>query len=344
MKELVKPKGVQKLPLSPVKEALARHENFYMTTHVGPDADAIGSALALKIGLEKLGKSVVYVSRDGVPPSNKFLPRTDEVLTQIPYDYTYSCAVVLDCDGTAARVASDYGFIERARERVLIDHHRGSQPIFEANWLDPNKPATALMIYELLCAMEIEIDRDMAQNLLAGLSCDTGHFRFGNTTPEVLHAAGVLVSRGADAREIAFRMFDERSLSSTKLLGTAIGKMQVEHDGALVWTALSQADFLAVGTGDESVENVVNVMRNVSGAQMAIIFRERRDEDGVHARISVRAEEHLRADLFAKEFGGGGHAAAAGLRQRGDLDSIIHKVIGRANAWLEESHPPVPAI
>ena len=333
---------MQKSPLALVKEALARHENFYITTHVGPDADAIGSALALKLGLEKLGKSVVYVSRDGVPGSNKFLPHSEEVHNEIPYDYTFSCAIVMDCDGSPSRVASDYGPIEKARERVLIDHHRGSQPIFEVNWLDPAKPATALMIYELLQSMEVEIDADMAQNLLGGLSCDTGHFRFSNTTPEVLAAAADLVAKGANAREVAFRIFDERSLASTKLLGTAISQMQLEHNGELVWTALAQADFLAVGTGDESVENVVNVMRNVSGAKMSIVFRERRDDEGVHARISVRAEESLRADLFAREFGGGGHAAAAGLRIRGDLNTTINKVISRATAWLDEPHPPLP--
>ena len=333
---------MQKSPLALVKEALARHENFYITTHVGPDADAIGSALALKLGLEKLGKSVVYVSRDGVPGSNKFLPHTEEVHNEIPYAYTFSCAIVMDCDGSPSRVASDYGPIEKARERVLIDHHRGSQPIFEVNWLEPSKPATALMVYELLQSMEVDIDPDMAQNLLAGLSCDTGHFRFSNTTPEVLAAAADLVAKGANAREVAFRIFDERSLASTKLLGTAISKMQLEHNGDLVWTSLAQADFLAVGTGDESVENVVNVMRNVSGAKMSIIFRERRDDEGVHARISVRAEESLRADLFAREFGGGGHAAAAGLRIRGDLNTTINKVITRATAWLDEPHPPLP--
>jgi phosphoesterase RecJ-like protein len=332
---------VQKSPLAQVKEALARHENFYITTHVGPDADAIGSALALKRGLEKLGKSVVYVSRDGVPSSNKFLPHIDEVQNEIPYAYTFTCAIVMDCDGSAGRVASDYGPIDKARERILIDHHRGSQPIFEVNWLDPNKPATALMVYELLLAMEVEIDAEMAQNLLAGLSCDTGHFRFTNTTPESLAAAADLVAKGANANEVAYRIFDERSLASTKLLGTAIGKMQLEHDGKLIWTSLSQADFLAVGTGDESIENVVNVMRNISGAEMSIVFRERRDDEGVHARISVRADERHRADLFAKEFGGGGHAAAAGLRIRGDLNTTINKVIGRAKAWLDEKHPQI---
>ena len=126
--------------------------------------------------------------------------------------------------------------------------------------------------------------------------------------------------RGADLSLVAFRLFDERSFVSTQLLGIALSKMQSASEGQLVWTALSMQDFLSVGTGDESVENVVNFLRNVKGARLAMIFRERRDETGLAARVSVRSVPELRADLFAGEFGGGGHAVAAGFRVRGNFD------------------------
>ena len=82
-------------------------------------------------------------------------------------------------------------------------------------------------------------------------------------------------------------------------------------------------------------------LRYVRGARMAICLRERRDESGPHARISVRAEERLRADLFCAEFGGGGHAAAAGCRHSGEFDAIVERVIKCANQWIDEKHPAV---
>lgn len=329
-------------PFDAIRAAIERSQTFYITTHVGPDGDAIGPALALKTALENLGKTVTYVSRDGVPQSSQFLPRTDEVSLTFPVGTRYDCAFILDCDGTPLRVASPYEPIENAKERVIIDHHRTSKPIFEINWIDPSQAATAMMIYALLRELDLPLDVGMAQGLLAGLSCDTGHFRFDNTTPEVLAAASDLVKCGADASMTAFRLFDERSFVSTQLLGIALSKMQSASSGQLVWTALAMQDFLSVGTGDESVENVVNFLRNCKGARLAMIFRERRDENGgLAARVSVRSQPELRADLFAGEWGGGGHAVAAGFRIKGDFERSVGEVLVRAQQWLEEEHEPV---
>lgn len=328
-------------PFEALAAAFERNQTFYIATHVGPDGDAIGSALALKAALEARGKTVYYVSRDGAPQSTRFLAATDEVLEDVPDNFVPDCAIVLDCDGTPARVAARYEPIQNARERILIDHHRSAQPIFDINWLDPDKAATAQMVYELLMALEMPISADMAQGLMTGLSCDTGHFRFTNTSPEVLSAASYLVERGADPARVAFALFDERSFSSTQLLGIALTKMQTAKEGQIVYTALAQRDFLSIGTGDESSENVVNYLRNIKGARFSLIFRERRDDSGLHARISVRSEAALRADLFCNEFGGGGHAVAAGCRQTGNFDVIVDKVVRRAIAWLDEEHPPL---
>ena len=327
-------------PFSAIAAAIERHQSFYITTHIGPDGDAVGPALALKIALEARGKRAIYVSRDGVPVSSRFLPRHEEVVLAAPVNESWDCAFVLDCDGTPGRIASPYEPIARAKERVLIDHHRTSAPIFEVNWLDPTMPATALMIYELLIALEMPISSDMATGLLTGLSCDTGHFRFSNVTPATLHAAAHLVELGADSALVAFKLFDERSLNSTRLLGMALGKMQSEASGELIYASLAQRDFFAIGTGDESSENVVNFLRNIKGARMAILLRERRDDNGVHARISVRSDPALRADLFCQEFDGGGHAAAAGCRINGNFEAAVDRVVGRARAWMGEQHAP----
>ena len=329
-------------PFEAIRAAIERNQTFYITTHVGPDGDAVGPALALKTALENLGKTATYVSRDGVPQSSQFLACADQVMLAPPAGVRYDCAFILDCDGTSLRVASPYEPIESAKERVIIDHHRTSKPIFETNWIDPSQAATAMMIYALLRELNLPIDAGMAQGLLTGISCDTGHFRFDNTSPAVLEAASYLVERGADASQIAFRLFDERSFVSTQLLGIALSKMQSASAGQLVWTALSMNDFLSVGTGDESVENVVNFLRNCKGARLAMIFRERRDDNGtLAARVSVRSAPELRADLFAAQWGGGGHAVAAGFRIKGNFENAVEEVLVRAQEWLEEEHEPV---
>lgn len=290
--------------------------------------------------LRSLRKQAWVVCSDGVPYSCRFLPCWESVCATLPEPP--QCAFILDCNGLPNRVAAPYHLIEDAACRVLIDHHRTSNPIFEVNWIDPAQPATALMIYLLLQHLQVVVTSDVAECLLCGLSTDTGNFRFPNTTPAALHVAGNLVELGADPALTAFKLFDERTLGASRLLGVALQKMQVECDGGLTWTALEAADFDATGTGDEGSENVVNFLRNVRGARMAVILRERADETGPVARISVRCDAELRADLFCEQFGGGGHAAAAGCRIRHrPFPESVQTVVSAACRWLQEEHPPL---
>ncbi len=325
-------------PFEAIAQAIAAHQTFLIAAHVGPDGDAIGSCLALSYALKALGKKAWVVSSDGVPASCRFLPGVNDVLHAPPGQP--ECAIVLDCDGTRDRVASPYAPIQKARSRVLIDHHRTSKPIFEVNWLDPAQSATSLMIWELLKYLQTDFTPQIAQCLLCGLSTDTGNFRFPNTSARALLAASQLVEAGADLALIAFKLFDERSVESTRLMATAIDKMEVENGGRLTWSALTLDDFARTRVGDEGTDNVVNVLRNVRGARMAILLRERMDETGPVAHASARAEAALRADLFCGLFGGGGHAAAAGFRIRNaPFEASVKRVVEAAKLWVEQQHP-----
>ena len=323
-------------PFEDIRAAITKYHTFLIVAHVGPDGDAIGSSLALKMALRALGKDAWSISTDSVPPSCRFLPEADTVVKNPPTQP--QCVFVLDCDGTAERVASPYHLLENAKYRVLIDHHRSTQPLAQVNWIDPDQSATALMIFDLIKFLNVEITPDMAQCLLCGMSTDTGNFRFPNTTPQCLHAAAELVALGGDLPQVAFKLFDEKSFGATKLLGIALQKMESEESGQLIWTALTAADFEGANAGDEGSDNVVNFLRNVRGARMAIIMRERHDETGPTARVSVRCEPEMRADLFCAQFGGGGHSAAAGFRVRHKsfTDSVAY-VVQSAAAWLREN-------
>lgn len=328
-------------PFAEINAAISNHQKFMIVAHVGPDGDAIGSGLALRLALESMGKRAVVVSTDGVPAMCRFLPQWETVVRELPQGFKPQCVFILDCDGSPERVAAPKGIVETAPYRVLIDHHRSTRPVFEVNWIDISQPATAQMVFQLVEQLPIEITPDIAQCLMCGLSTDTGHFRFTNVTPDTFRAAARLTECGADGSIIAFKTFDERSYESTHILGLALSKMQSDCNGQLMWTALAAKDF-DNGAGDDSSENVVNFLRNVRGARMAIMMKEKGDDNGAVTRISVRSEADLRADLFCAKFSGGGHAAAAGGRIRDkSFEESMKIVVQAACDWLAEDHPEV---
>ena len=324
-------------PFAEINAAIANHQKFAIVAHVGPDGDAIGSGLALCLALKSMGKNAVVISTDGVPAMCRFLPQWETVARELPQGFKPQCVFILDCDVSSERMAAPKGMIETAPYRVLIDHHRSTKPTFEVNWIDISQPATSQMIFQLVEQMPIPITPDIAQCLMTGLSTDTGHFRFTNVTPDTFRAAARLTECGADGSIIAFKTFDERSFESTQVLGMALSKMQSGSNGQLMWVALAAKDF--EGAGEDSSENVVNFLRNVRGARMAIMMKEKGDDNGSVTRISVRSEAVLRADLFCAKFSGGGHAAAAGGRIRDkSFEESVKIIVQAASDWLAEDH------
>ena len=322
-------------PFDAIAQIIAQFQQFLIVSHVSPDGDALGSALGLSQALHKLGKEAIVVSREAMPLPCRFLKHWQDTLESPPHWDNY-VLFVLDCDGTPKRISAPYSVVENACKIILIDHHRTAEPSFDVNWIDSSKPATALMVFELLEHLKIPLDKDICECLGCGLSTDTGHFRYPNVTPASLRAMATMIEHGADNARIAFKLFEERSLDSTRLAGLALSKMNSENGGTLMWTALSRDDLIDLGIGESGSEGVVNMLRNIRGARMAIVMRERQEEDGnLTTSVSVRADATLRADLFCAKFGGGGHAAASGCRlDETSFDDSVHQVVEAAKAWV----------
>lgn len=324
-------------PFEAIQKVIDQHQHFLIISHVSPDGDALGSALGLAQSLEKSGKSALVVSREPMPQSCRFLKHWHEVEEEPPSWDNYAL-FILDCDGTPKRISAPYKVVENATEIVLIDHHRTPESSFEVNWIDSSKPATALMVFQLLQQLKMPLDKDICECLACGLSTDTGHFRYSNTTPESLRAMATLMEYGVDNAQISFKVFEERSLDSTRLSALALSKMHSENDGKLMWTTLSRNDFVELGIAETGSEGLVNVLRNIRGARMAMVLRERQEDDGnLTTSISVRSQSSLRADLFCAQFGGGGHAAAAGCRiANASFEDNVQQVVEAAKAWVAE--------
>ncbi len=300
------------------------NKNFLIISHINPEGDAIGSCIALALGLKKIGKSVYILNRDPVPDILKFLPHLNMVSHEIP-SREFDVLFVVDC-ATFERTGLKN---LRAKTSVIIDHHvplsavTGSKPYIHPglSLIDPKASATGELIYKLLRSLEIPIDRDMAVNLYAAIYTDTGGFRYSNTNPETLKIASHLIEAGANPWEVTKEVYENFPLKRLKLLALSLATLEKKDN--IAWITVTRDMFKKTKSSVEDTDNFVDTPRAIKGVEVAALFR----EDGKNLyKISLRSKGTVDVEKIARTFGGGGHANAAGCRLNGSLSQIKEKI------------------
>jgi phosphoesterase RecJ-like protein len=303
-------------------EALLAARRVTLACHLNPDGDALGSTLGLALALERSNREVVTLCQDAVPPAYGFLPGSDRMLTEPPHGWEPDVAVGLDCD-TEPRLGAVAPFVLNAPVVIDIDHHTGSGPFGDIRVLDPTASSTSQQVFYLLRAMNIDLDRDIATCLLAGIMFDTGAFRFSNTSPETLEAGARLVEAGAQPHNIAREMFENRPFASLKLLGRALVGARVQ-DG-IVWSVLTRRDFRETGAEESETDGIINHLMATRDVRAAVLLR----ETGHGVKASLRSRPPIDVAVVARAYGGGGHVLASGCTIDRPLDEAAKELIAR---------------
>ncbi len=289
-----------------------------IVSHVDPDGDAIGSSLGLARALKTLDKKVTWIADP--PRYLRFLVKEDEYSDPIERVPVGATLVVLDsAEPNRVAGAPVEGFV------INIDHH-GTNPRFGyLSVVDPSKAATAQIVKDLIDALGVNWNADMATPVLTGLITDTGNFRFANTTPEVLHTAAELVGHGVHLAELTDRL-QWRPVSYFKAMGAVLSTVGFHFDGLLV-TAHMPSEVTV-----EDSDDFVGIIRYAEGSQIAVFLRER--EEGV--KLSIRSRGGVSAQAVAVKLGGGGHVPAAGATLRGvTLDEAYRQVLAAVEGELK---------
>jgi phosphoesterase RecJ-like protein len=313
-------------------EAIRGAGKIVLATHINPDGDTLGSALALTHALRSMGKEAVPLSHDGVPDIYRWMPGADLVQTDTP-DRDFDLAIVCDT-GTAERIGRSKDAVFSAPVSVCIDHHAAEGEFGQIRVVDSTSPSTGELVYGLLGAMGAEVTPDMAQCLMCAVVTDTGSFRYKNTRPETFRVAADLMERGACPSAIAELVFDSRSYASLKLMGRALDSLRVSEDGRVAWAHVRAEDFLELGAGDEETEGIVGHVRAVKSAVIGLLFRE---IPGRKVRISLRGRDGADVNRIAQVFGGGGHKLAAGCALEMPLAQAEETVVSEALRQLDEA-------
>jgi phosphoesterase RecJ-like protein len=296
-----------------------------IVSHVRPDADAIGSMLALGLALQDTGKQVQMVLSDGVPSSLKFLPGSEQV--RLDSEGEFDLVVTVDCS-ELKRTGDALG---GRPPDLVIDHHITTEHFGNVNLIEPAAVATASILTKYLPEWGFPITASMAANLLAGLITDTLGFRTSNITPEALHQAATLMELGADMNTLYYHALIRRTFTGAKYWGAGLSSLS-RADG-IIWSTLTLADRKNSGyTGNDDAD-LINIVSSIDEADIAIMFVE---QNKAKTKISWRGlKPHVDVAFIAVQFGGGGHKAAAGAEVNGSLSEVQEKVLSATKKALE---------
>ncbi len=317
--------------------ALLAGKRVLTTGHESPDADAIGSALALALALESLGARVETVFADPAPAMYEFMPGVERARVTPSEDLDPDLIVV--CDGDLARTGTVLRDNAELFERVPvvnIDHHVSNGGDRGIAWVDPDAAATCEQVTLLLPALGLGFDAaggDIAQLLTAGLVFDTANFAHSNTTPRTLRVASELVAAGAELPLIARRIYRTKPNAQLQLFGRVLARLETAAEGRVTWSVVDLADYEAAGATQEQSEGLIDLLAQSATADVAILFK----DFGDVTRISIRTrDEGVDATRLAGAFGGGGHARAAGASYEGPFPAARDAVLGLARELLDE--------
>ena len=315
---------------------IKQSSSFVITGHINPDGDSVGSCLALALGLKKIGKKNISVLTKGsLPETLAFLPSAKTVRHSPPKKES-DLLFILDCN-TLDRT----GFESiSAKHKVVLDHHVLSassarsvchQSLTECI-IDAGSAATGMIVYNLLKALQIDIDKNIATNLYAAIIVDTGGFRYSNSSPEALRIASHLVEAGAKPWSISKEIYENKPYKSMKLLGLSLATL--ERKNGVAWISTTGAMFKKTGSEPGNCEDFVDFPRKVQGVEVAVFFR----YNGANSyKVSLRSKGKVNVQKIAKSFGGGGHAPAAGCRINGSLKEVQEKVLKAIKKEMKKS-------
>lgn len=330
----------------PLRQILDEHERFVISSHVRPDADAIGSEIGLAGLLFGLGKSVRIVNPSATPHHLAFLD-PDRLARQLGDGITVEEACATDVHfivdtGSWTQLSDVRAVVEKtSAKKVVIDHHVSSDDLGAILYKDVTASATGLLITEMAETLGLPLGLREASALFCATATDTGWFRFPNADSRTLHAAARLIDAGVRPNLLYQELYERSSLARLKLHSRVLARVTAEFDGRLGHTYVLQKDFEETGALPADTEDLVNDCLTLEGAACAFILVEQKSRQ---VKASLRSRAGLNVAKVAEQFGGGGHKQAAGAMLAGPLAAAQTRILQALKTALDESSETPAAV
>jgi phosphoesterase RecJ-like protein len=298
-----------------IAEEIRRRRSFVLTSHVRPDGDAIGSALAMAYALRALGKRVRVVSRDEPPAALMMFPGVPSIEVLERVDDPGDAVIVMEC-GDLKRTGVeglDRGFV------INIDHHPGNDGYGALNWFDPSAAACGEMVFDLIAELGVPLSLEIATHVYVAILTDTGSFHYSNISGHTFDICRQCREAGVNPPAVARSIFDSNNLGRLKLFGAVLSKMELDETGRIATVFVDQKLARDCGGTYEDTEGLINLPLTVKEIQAVVFFKESGADEW---RVSMRSKGDIDVGAVAKEFGGGGHKNASGCTAHGRFDDL----------------------
>ena len=309
-----------------------------LITHRRPDGDALGALGGLAMALRQRGIEPLAALFDPFPPRYALIQDAAEWYQwdrdRAKLEAECDGLIILDtCALTQLEPIADY--LPQAPRTLVLDHHTtrddiGTRP-GDLRLIDESASAVALMVAEWAQAAGVKMEPLLATALLVGISTDCGWFRFSNTDARTLRVSADLVAAGANASEIHAAIYEQDAPEKLRVIARMLASLELHAGGKLAAMFIRQSDLTAAGADRSVTDDLVNEARRLGCTEATVLFTEEGDE----TRINFRSKRTVDVAALARQFGGGGHARAAGARQRGKFDEVAQRVIAAVTAEIE---------
>ena len=321
-------------PIEEIKPLLVAPKKVVITMHQKPDADAMGSSLAMYHYLRQKGHDITVISPTNFPDFLAWLPGADLVVDfESMQDKAMSAL-----EGVELLFCLDFNALYRTKNlapyleqlkcpKILIDHHLEPQPTFDYGVSDTKASSTAQLVYETLYKLGEEqyITEEIAQCIYAGTVTDTGSFRFASTSARVHRMVADLMDRGLKHEIIHQNIYDNFLENRLRFIGhSLLHRMEVFYEYNTAMMAIPYADLKRFDLQTGDTEGLVNFLLSIQGIKLAALIIDRREE----VKLSFRSKADFDVNTFARKyFEGGGHFNAAGGRSTDTLEKTVQRFI-----------------
>ncbi len=290
-----------------VFKKIQKSKNIYIISHIQPDGDNVGSILALGMAIKMINNNVFIIKTDEISSDFLFLPKVD-MIEKYNNENEIDLLITLDTSDVD-RLGKNKKLISKAKTVINIDHHISNTNFGHINIVNPIAGATGELVYDLIKAMEIPINKDIATCIYTAISSDTGSFKYDNTTDKTHEIAAELLRLGIDKNEININLYQNRSIERTLLFIKTLQNIDFLFNNKVALVKVSQKMLEESNAKIDDTEGIVSFIKEIAPVEVAVLLKELTNDE---IKISMRSKKLIDVSKICSNFGGGGHIRASG--------------------------------